>query len=195
MSVYTDCDWDAGFAAMAPSPAEVEAERLYWQELDRQEHYADHLAAKAEQGADESDGEPEVEPAPAPRKRERIAAYDGLTKSERQALYVPEAYRVERTGPIQFRALNVPTGAEFTVSVIFGRFARVTSNTGREYLLHNGACCCAHKQNGATACKHESATAAVMAVYRQDPIFAELDAEIARRKAEREQQSPALKAA
>src|SRR5262249_19459618 len=94
-------EWHAAFAAMAPSPAEVEAERLYWEEQARQEGYADYLAAQAEelaaeQGAEESDGEPEAEPAPAPRKRERIAAYDGLTRSERQALYVPGNYRVQK---------------------------------------------------------------------------------------------------
>src|SRR5262249_42738563 len=119
---------------------------------------------------------------------------DGLTKSERQALYVPANYCVEKVGPIQFRAVNEPTGAEFAVSVIFGRFARVTSNTGHEYLLADGCCSCAHKQNGAARCKHEAATAAVMVVYRQDPVFAELDAELARRRAERRQQERTEKA-
>ena len=118
------------------------------------------------------------------RSRFERRGADGLTKDERQHLYRPEAYRVERTGPIQFRAVNA-NGAEFAVSVIFGRFARVTSNTGNEYLLRDGACHCAHKQNGAATCKHEAATAAVMVAYRQDPIFAEIDAEIARVRAAR----------
>src|SRR5262249_47532337 len=100
MSVYTDCDWDAGFDAMAPSPAEVEAERLYWQEQARQEAYADYLAAKAEELAAEQEGEEELDPEPpapaATRKRERISPVDGLTKSERQALYVPANYCVEK---------------------------------------------------------------------------------------------------
>lgn len=183
-------DWTEAFATMAPTPAEVEAERAYWAEQDRQEDYADYLAARAEELAAEegaTDDEPEPEPpAPAAARRERVAAYDGLTKSERQHLYVPARYVVEKVGPIQFRAVNIPTGAEFQVSVIFGRFARVTSNTGNEYLLHNGECHCAHKQNGAEVCKHEAATAKVMEVWRQDTIAVDVAEEVARIQAERE---------
>jgi len=189
-------DWDDAFASMAPTPAEVEHERAYWQELDRQEGYADYLAARAEEQFLAAVGEDDR-----PERREYRGS-DGLTKAERLSLYDAANYTVERTGPIQFRAVNV-NGAEFEVGVIFGRFARVTSNTGNEYLLHNGACHCAHKQNGAPICKHEAAAAATMVLYRQDPLLLEVDAEVARLRAQREPvtspkaevASPALKAA
>jgi hypothetical protein len=51
-TTFTD-PWEAAFAELAPSPAEVEAERAYLAHLDRMGDYADYLAARAEEeGAD-----------------------------------------------------------------------------------------------------------------------------------------------
>src|SRR5438876_565390 len=63
---------------------------------------------------------------------------DRLKKSERANLFFAARYRVEQVGPIQFRAVNVPTGAEFHVTEVFGRFHRVISNTGGDHLLYLG---------------------------------------------------------
>src|SRR5262249_3147302 len=117
---------------------------------------------------EEPDYDPEPPAAPAASRPERRSKLDGLTKSERANLYVAASYRVEQLGPIQFRAVNLPTGAEFHVTEVFGRYHRVVSNTGGEHLLYLGECSCAHKQNGAEVCKHEAAAAAVEAFVAGD---------------------------
>src|SRR5262245_21373380 len=116
MSVYHANDWDAASATMAPSAAEVAQEKAYWAEVDRQESYADYLAHRAEEQLLE-DAEQDVR---AEASRYERRGPDGLTKAERLSLYSPANYTVEKVGPIQFVATN-ENGAEFTVSVIYGR--------------------------------------------------------------------------
>jgi hypothetical protein len=161
MSEFTT-DWEEAFAELCPSPEEVEQERQYWADLHRMQDLDAYCQERAEEAAEEwaaehpdedpEDYDPEPPAAPAASRPERRSQVDGLTKSERANLYVAERYRVEQVGPIQFRAVNVPTGAEFHVTEVFGRYHRVLSNTGGDHLLYLGECSCQHKQNGAEVC-------------------------------------------
>jgi hypothetical protein len=173
MEVVEDSDdFNAPFADPTPAtPAEREAHRLYVEHVEQMQEldaYAEQLAEQAAEewavehpDEDPEDYDPEPPAAPAARRPERRSKVDGLTKSERANLYVAARYQVEQVGPIQFRAVNVPTGAEFHVTEVFGRYHRVVSNTGGDHLLYLLECSCQHKQNGAAVCKHEAAAAAV----------------------------------
>src|SRR6187549_752898 len=171
-------DWSAAWAEMARTPEEAAEEAACAAELHRLQDLDAYRQQQAEENActeeEFEDYDPEPPAAPAARRPERRSQVDGLTRTERQHLYVAAQYRVEQVGPIQFRAVNVPTGAEFQVTEVFGRFHRVISNTGGDHLLYLGECSCQHKQHGAAVCKHEAAAAAVEAFVAGDQPRQEL---------------------
>jgi hypothetical protein len=83
----------------------------------------------------------------------------------------------EQVGPIQFRAVNSPTGAEFRVAEVYGRFHQVTSNTGGEYLLYLGECSCPDTERARAegrVCKHAAVVIAVEALLKNDTLRQDL---------------------
>src|SRR5689334_5867678 len=92
-----DDPWEAAFEELAPSPAEVEAEREYLRHLDHLADYDAYCEARAEEAA-EANGDDEPEP-PAPAfELDHHRPADGLTRQERRSLYDPAAYHVVSEG-------------------------------------------------------------------------------------------------
>src|SRR5690349_16078830 len=95
---------------------------------------------------------------------QKPSRYDGLTRDQRATLYLPETFSVEQTGPIRFIATSIPTGAQFRVTVAYGRFFFVHSNTGNDHLVTLGCCDCKDYERGLAEgrrCKHSGACEAV----------------------------------
>ena len=109
-------------------------------------------------------------------RRERISMVDGLARSERRKLYDPSLYTVERIKGLTFRVTHTQVPAEFTVTVAYGRFWYVTSNTGREYDLPGGACHCedakGRAQEEGRPCKHAAVCIAVSRFLRNEKAAA-----------------------
>lgn len=158
--------WEEPFAYV-PSPAEVEAERAYWQALDAAADYAEWVALQAEREAEELDLEAADEPDPPIPTAQCPSAYDGLTKTQRAALYLPDNYAVERVDAQRFRVTNRVNGASFALFQPYGlrdTFS-VFSNTGHRYLVHRDTCECpdaaSRAREGQRPCKHAAVALAV----------------------------------
>jgi SWIM zinc finger len=101
-------------------------------------------------------------------KPEKPSSVDGLTRSERQRLYDPEAYGIFQDSEGTFFAIHAEVNAEFSAvksnaaGVLF-----VTSNTGSEQTVDypNRACTCRDFEERAKVeqrpCKHLAAVIAI----------------------------------
>jgi hypothetical protein len=93
---------------------------------------------------------------------------DGLTREERASLRDPRTYAVAECNPCRYLVSSKTAFADFDLVIGYGRWVRITSNTGGVHDLTIGEpCSCLDKLHRAAAenCKHESVLEAVL-LYR-----------------------------
>jgi hypothetical protein len=99
-----------------------------------------------------------------PTNRKPAIGPDGLTRDERQRLYLPELYRVERLSDTEYRVSHREVEAAF--------YARETerpgelfvkSNTNGAYFISEDVCECRdnERNSGSRLCKHRAVARAV----------------------------------
>ena len=88
------------------------------------------------------------------------SATDRLTVAERRTLTDPSTFAVIEENPCRYLVSSKTAFADFEVGIAYGRFIRVLSNTGGEYLWTVGERCPCPAAQHSERCKHESAALA-----------------------------------
>ena len=81
--------------------------------------------------------------------------------NDRRANYHPSQYAITRLSPTQYEATNKKTGKWLLFTVAWGRVFSVASDSGAEYEIVLGCCCCPDAHHGAAKagrfCAHGAA--------------------------------------